>query len=566
MTSIGVILSGSTTDEAVCQLLKSAEKGRVQEGTLLVIQAENQEILTRVGQIIPYNDFYTQGSAWSEPLRHGLPIPEEVARQYEICKLELLGAITLGEISNIRSPPRPGDQVVRIDPKLHQEKIFGSKRGDKGLIWYGSITGYEDIGVPIPLDVEQIPMHLAIFGTTGSGKSFDAGALIEQFTKIPASDTERISFPLIIIDAHGDYVDYVDYMADGNELGAVQWIHRYIFPDARLSTKFRNPKYRDFIYPLGVDLNQLSPRELATMVILYYRGHLRDADLQITTMENLLAYMDEQRAINQHDAFHTQIQDLRNEVTDRNSGFRRLHQAIHPATAAAVSRAIEKFERLESQYSLLSAKETAPMAQPSFIEEITEKGGIVIIDFSAEGAPGVDLETKQFLMSYLAGLLLQKFTMFKQQGDDRYLLFMIEEAQNFCPSASYEISESLAKSKLRAIATQGRKFGLSLCLISQRPSFVDRIVLSMCNTFFIHRISPEDVHYVKSVTGGLPPSVSRRLTNLDVGELIVNGQMTTVPFHLLIKIDGDVPGRDREVKPTIGKINVVDNLLKKRKG
>jgi len=117
------------------------------------------------------------------------------------------------------------------------------------------------------------------------------------------------------------------------------------------------------------------------------------------------------------------------------------------------------------------------------------------------------------------------------------------------------IGSSLAKTKLSAIATQGRKFGLSLCLISQRPSFVDEIILSMCNTFFIHRISPEDVHFVRGVTGGLPDSLARRLTNLSQGECIVTGQMNRLPFPVLVQ------GPERmEILHTAGKTDVVARI------
>ena len=118
----------------------------------------------------------------------------------------------------------------------------------------------------------------------------------------------------------------------------------------------------------------------------------------------------------------------------------------------------------------------------------------------------------------------------------------------------------LAKNKLSLIATQGRKFGLSLCLITQRPSFVDKIVLSMCNTFFIHRISPGDVSYVDSITGGLPSSIANRVTRLGQGELILTGQMNKVPFPLLLHIPG------RIVPHTAGTTNVIKTLYKLRKG
>ena len=144
------------------------------------------------------------------------------------------------------------------------------------------------------------------------------------------------------------------------------------------------------------------------------------------------------------------------------------------------------------------------------------------------------------------------------KGTDRILLLIIEEAQNYCPNLeTYPIGYSLARDNLAQIATQGRKFGLSLCLVSQRPSFVDQIVLSMVNTFIIHRISATDVPFVKRAAGGLPEVIEDKLTSLATGRAIVIGQMNKLGFPVLIEI----PEEERRIKPTIGKISVSKILL-----
>jgi hypothetical protein len=84
----------------------------------------------------------------------------------------------------------------------------------------------------------------------------------------------------------------------------------------------------------------------------------------------------------------------------------------------------------------------------------------------------------------------------------------------------------------------------------------------MCNSFLIHRISPEDVTFVKSITGGLPASLATKLTTLDRGNIILCGQMNTVPFPLLIH----VAHNERMVEHTIGKTNVCETLAKLRGG
>jgi len=557
---VGIILSGSTTTEATCQLLESAERGGIKEGMLLLVESQGRKLLARVTQIVPYNAFYTEGDPWSEARRKGLPIPEDVARKYEVCKLDLLIEIPRSEI---RSPPQPGDEVLRIDPTSHQKDIFGVSVGDPKHVWIGTLSGYERSSVPIPLNVENIPMHMAIFGVTGSGKSFTAGALIEKLAEVPVKKNTSVSYPMIVVDAHGDYTDYVTYVAKGEKLGHIGWIKRYVFPNAFVRTDIR--ELGKLVQPIGINLDLISQRELAEIIILFYKGTLEGAELQVDGLDALFNHMRAKGYSSVQDLFIHYFDDL---VED---GLEELAKEInmHSSTKGAISRALRSFKAIEDEHKLLSTKSDLKDAKISsrgdieevnFVEQITREGGLAIFDFSADGAPGVDLKTKQFVMTYLATLLFEQFTRYKMKKEDRYLLFIIEEAQNFCPDKSYPVGSSLAHTKLSAIATQGRKFGLSLCLISQRPSFVDRIVLSMCNTFLIHRVSPEDVGFVRSISGGLPPSLVPRLTTMSTGDVIVTGQMVTVPFPLVIHILES----DRKVKPTVGKTNVCETLAKLR--
>ena len=145
-----------------------------------------------------------------------------------------------------------------------------------------------------------------------------------------------------------------------------------------------------------------------------------------------------------------------------------------------------------------------------------------------------------------------------KEPQQRSLLYIIEEAQNYCPNlAEYKIGYSLARDILHRIATQGRKFGLCLCLITQRPSYVDPVVISMCNSFFIHRIAPGDESFVKKITGGLPPSLERRLSKLSAGEVIITGQIIKSGLPILARIR---KGIDRIVEQKAGRVEIAQGL------
>lgn len=535
---IGVILTGSTTQKATCQLFQSAEKGKIREGKFLIVKSEpgNRHILARVASIIPQNEFFTEGDAWTEARRKQIEIPGQLARQYEICELDLLAEMPGAKPLSI--PPYPNDKVYEMKLPEQAQEIFGIPSKSEGIMWYGTLVGYEN--APIPLNIENITMHIGVFGTTGSGKSYDTGALIEQLVQIYDREDKILSFPILIIDANGDYLDYVNYFDKEKKFGATAAVTRYVFPTSPELSK-------QGVKPIALDLNLMSKRELAEAIILYYSGGEKN-ELQINALEKLIAYMEDSSFIsegNYQSIFTDEEKFEKAKETLKDLG-------LHAATVAAVLRALEKFHDIEQDYYLLSQE---PKLDRNFIDKLTKNREIAIVDFSAGGAPGVAPPLKQFVMSYLASVLFRVFTEYKMEGKERYMLWIIEEAQNYCPNlATYNIGYSLAREKLAAIATQGRKFGLSLCLISQRPSFVDQVVLSMCNTFFIHRISPEDVPFVKRVTGGLPSSLERRLTTLENGELVISGQMLTLPFPMLIRVP------PRVVPQTTGKTNVLGSL------
>jgi len=540
---VGVVLSGASTQSAVCQVYEHAEKGKLREGMFLQIESQGKrKILGRVASIIPQNEFYLPGDAWTEARRKQWQVPTNLARQYELFEMELLGE--LPGLKEISIPPYAGDNVFEIDVSKAPEEIFGVKNPSPGVIWYGSLLGYRD--APIPLTIEGIPMHCAVFGVTGSGKSYDVGALIEKLVRIYSEENIQLSIPMLIIDANADYIDYFKYSQEKGSLGACPTVIRFVFPNSpELKTYPKNTR------PIAINLNNLTLRDLAELIVQYYSGGEKN-ELQVAGIETLIQTMEARG-----DITHENYQQIFLDEDTFRAALRRLDElrksdAIHSATAAAIYRGLNKFREIENRFNILSE---TPRIEGDFIDNLTDNRFIAILDFSADAAPGVPLSLKQLVISYISSILFQKFTDYKVKREERYMLFIIEEAQNYCPNlAVYNVGYSLAKEKLSLISTQGRKFGLSLCLISQRPSFIDPIVLSMCNTFFIHRISPEDVSFVKKVCGGLPKDLERRLTILERGEVIVTGQMSKVPFPVVINVPG------REVEHTYGKTDVLKAL------
>lgn len=126
-------------------------------------------------------------------------------------------------------------------------------------------------------------------------------------------------------------------------------------------------------------------------------------------------------------------------------------------------------------------------------------------------------------------------------------LFVLEEAYNFVPSSA--ITPAIARSitTIKQIAQEGRKFGIGLVLISQRPSRLDETTLAMCNSYIIMRMmNPADQSFVRKVVESLGEDDAKLLPDLDVGEALLSGQF--VNFPVLVKIKPPVSKGEREEK------------------
>jgi DNA helicase HerA-like ATPase len=125
------------------------------------------------------------------------------------------------------------------------------------------------------------------------------------------------------------------------------------------------------------------------------------------------------------------------------------------------------------------------------------------------------------------------------------VLLLLEEAHNFAPAHANTPAEQRAISTTKQIAQEGRKFGVGLILISQRPSRLDETTLSQCNSFVIMRlVNPADQNFVRKVIESLGEDEAKMLPDLDVGEALLSGQF--INFPVLVKIKEPVSKGERE--------------------
>lgn len=159
--------------------------------------------------------------------------------------------------------------------------------------------------------------------------------------------------------------------------------------------------------------------------------------------------------------------------------------------------------------------------------ERVKRHKIIIIDFS-----NIASDVLENMTALIGRLILEFMQRIKPRGSYPTVL-VLEEAHNYIPSGvNLSERQQRAREVFERIAKEGRKYGLSLVVASQRPSELSRTVLAQCNSFIVHRIqNPDDKEYFKSVM----PSVTRDLLDqLPSLAQLVLGDCITVPAQVRI--------------------------------
>ena len=115
------------------------------------------------------------------------------------------------------------------------------------------------------------------------------------------------------------------------------------------------------------------------------------------------------------------------------------------------------------------------------------------------------------------------------------VLLVCEEAHRYVPNVGAAQYEA-AQQAIRRGAKEGRKYGLGLLLVSQRPSEVEATVLSQCNSWIVLRITNDaDREHVRSILPDSMAGLTKMLSGLRRQEAIFVGQAAVLPSRIMIR-------------------------------
>ena len=193
----------------------------------------------------------------------------------------------------------------------------------------------------------------------------------------------------------------------------------------------------------------------------------------------------------------------------------------------------------------LSSEEDVPKSSFPFYARQRDKGDsadVVILDLSLLAA-----EVLENVTALIGRLILEFLQRLGEHGDEGArgslpVVIVLEEAQNYIQHGNPNEEKSIAQVVFERIAREGRKYGLSLVVASQRPSELSKTVLSQCSSFIVHRLqNPEDLQYFRKIVPGIYGPLLDQIPALSPQTALVLGECVAAPALVKIREARPVP-------------------------
>jgi uncharacterized protein len=322
-------------------------------------------------------------------------------------------------------------------------------------------------GVPFALDGSGFGRHTLLCGQSGSGKTYSLGVLLERLLM-------ETSLRVVVLDPNSDYVRLGETRAEADPAELERFaavagsvaVRSGTSGDDRISVRFR----------------ELSPAQQAALLRL-------------------------------------------DPLADRQE-----YAELNALVEDEGIRGVADLERVESDALRLRARNLGVEAYgiwpgpegESLVAELEDPDGprCLVVDLGSLG--------NREEQAIVAGAVLER--LWRRRAARQPIAIVIDEAHNVCPAEPPDPVTGLATEDAIRIAGEGRKFGLYLIVVTQRPQKVHENVLSQCDNLALMRMnSTADLAHVGRVFSFVPPGLLDRATTFRQGEALVAGKISSHP-------------------------------------
>jgi hypothetical protein len=481
-----------TGPRAVAVLGKSSymmgdqDRQRVQIGAFLKIETPSCAVLGLV-----------TGVSTPLPLMDGGP------NEIDLIELNLVGEISRGAEGQqlfrrgVASPPSIGDPLVTAD-REDLTCVFAPPA--LATIRVGSL--YQDPTVAARLRVDDLlSKHFVIAGNTGSGKSCALTCILQRILE------EHQYAHIVVLDVHNEYAT-----AFGNRVEAINL--------SNFSLPFWLLNFQELSAALTTSENHDAESEILSEGVLFARRRYTDT----TARSALLRRATESAGMTVETPTPFRLSDVIAHIDEQLGKLERPQLTIPYRKLRARIETMIADQRYSFMFGSLTVQDTMSEILGRLFRVPGDGRPISVIDLSV-----VPPEILDVVVSVISRLAFDLGVWSKGRIP---MLLVCEEAHRYAPCA--ENSQfAPTRQALGRIAKEGRKYGISLALVTQRPSELDPTILSQCSTAIALRLSNErDLQVLRSSSHEGILDLLEFLPMLGDRDAIVLGQGVSMPMRI----------------------------------
>lgn len=359
-------------------------------------------------------------------------------------------------------------------------------------------TVYQDRNIPAHLMIDALlGKHFAVLGTTGSGKSCTLALILRSILSAHANGH------VVLLDAHAEYGKAFGDMAEVIDVASLQLPHWLLDFEEAVAVLVKGGDRAQREAQIAI---------LRDAILHAKRMHAGDqADAGLITVDTPVPY---------------RLGDLIKTIDDA------MGKLDKPDNSIPYLRLKRRLESLNNDKRFgfmfpgrIVRDELAPILS-RLLRMPVEGKPMTIIDIS-----GVPSEVVDVVVSVFCRVIFD-FALWADRSRAQPILLVCEEAHRYIPHDETAGFESTKRSITR-IAKEGRKYGVSLCLVTQRPSELSASILSQCGTLFALRMNNEaDQHFVARSLPETAAGLIAALPELRVQEALVMGVGVSLPMRV----------------------------------
>ncbi len=470
-----------------------------QIGTILKIVTSKSIVVAMVGSL-------KIGSEDSEGMSDGC-----------LATLNIMGEITTNDTTRetkffrgVRSFPVLGEAVYTMSP---QELTLIFNRENEACIEIGRLQQDNSIVAKVRID-DLLSKHFAIIGSTGSGKSCTVALVLQAILD------ENPMGHVVLFDPHNEYSKSFGDRAeviDQESLDLPLWIFDFVETCELLCSEIEDHarEETEILHDLLLKAKRLYDRSVKTGT-LSTQVKLDDVEAELQrashiTLDSPVPY----RIRDVAKLIDHEMGKLDN--SNNLAPYRRLNRRI--ATLVA-----------DPRYQFIFRNQASPRPIEELVGRIfrlpVNGKPISCLDFS-----GIPSDSLNIVVSVVSRLAFELATWSERKLP---ILLVCEEAHRYIPRDK-SLGFASTRKIIGRIAKEGRKYGVSLAIVSQRPSELEPSTLSQCSTIFSMRLSNElDQNFVKAAVPDGATELLSFLPSLGTAETMVFGESVNLPMRVIL--------------------------------